>query len=327
MPLELREFSLNMMGEEANILFTEPIFSDVDLTQNFRVIPNVISKKKIAFAQELEKIVRTYSGCGFMPLGSARLYERWIEVDRAKVDLTICWEEFRDTFYEELLKKGTAIADLTGTVLMNMVETMVRGAIKKDILRLAWFGNKADTDPAYSVTDGLWTVILPAFVTANQTPYYNTSSGSALSSGDGIEILRTLYDNQDVRLKALPKGMKKFYVSTTVADQYRDDLENGGGADAGITMLQDGSEVLRFRGIEVVEMLSWNEIMASDFASANAHLAILTTPQNLVLATDVADAEAQLKIWFNEETEMNNIKARWKMGFNVIHPTLMSVGY
>lgn len=327
MAVDIRQIDVQFQGEEARQIFIEPIYMDDDIRQNFRVIPNVVSKKKLAFAQELEKVVRKYTGCGFAPVNGFKVYDRWIEVDRCKADVVMCWEEFKDTVYEELLKTGTSIADLTGTTLMQLAETMIQNAVKKDNQRLAFFGNRADADPAYDSTDGFWTVILKAFVDADQCPYFNTSSGTPLSAGDGIEILRTIYDNQDIRLKGLPKAMKKFFVTGSVYEQYRDDIENGGGGDAGIRMLQDGTEMLVFRGIEVKPMWTWSEIMSADFASDNSHLCLLTTPQNLAMATDVNDPEAQFRIWYDDEDEQVKIKARWKMGFQVVHPSLLSVGY
>jgi hypothetical protein len=327
MPVDVRSLDVQFRGEEANTIFIEPIYMDDDLRSQFRIIPNVTSKKKLAFVQELEKIVRSHTGCGFSPVGSTRVYERWIEVDKAKADVAMCWEEFKDTVYEELLKKGLSMGDLTGTLLMQISEAMVKNAIKKDNQRLAWFGDKADDDPAYDCVDGFWRVILKAFVDADQCPYFDTGSGTALSAGDGIEMLRTLYSNQDVRLRGLPDETKKFWVSGTIWEQYQTDLEDGGGADGGWQMLQSGKKMLTFRNIEVKPMWLWSEIMAQDFSQDNAHLALLTTPQNLAMGTDFQDAESQLRMWYDEEDEMVKTKARWKHGFQVVHPQLLSVGY
>jgi hypothetical protein len=45
------------------------------------------------------------------------------------------------------------------------------------------------------------------------------------------------------------------------------------------------------------------------------------------MATDVNDPESQMRIWYDEEDEQVKIKCRWKHGFQVVHPTLLSVGY
>ena len=323
----LESLNVSYQGDTANTLFYEPMFMDQDLLSQFRVIPNVTSKRKLAFVQELEKVVRNYTGCGFAPAGSTKMYDRWVEVDRCKVDMVLCWEEFKDTVHEELLKKGVSIGDVTGTLIFDILQRLIVNAVKKDNLRLAFFGNRASTSSAYDITDGLFTVHLPAFIAANQTPYVNAGSGSALAAGAGIALMRAVFAAQAPALYGLPANMKKFYVDRSVFESYRLDVENGGGGDGGITLLQNGQTVFTFRGIEIVPMVLWSEIMATDFASATSHQVLLTSPDNLVLATDLQNQDSQFTVWYDEKDENVCIKARWKMGFQVIHPALMVAAY
>ena len=60
-------------------------------------------KKKMAFVTELEQIVRSYDGCGFVPVGNMDIYQRTIEVRDLRADFSQCWDEYRDTVFEELL--------------------------------------------------------------------------------------------------------------------------------------------------------------------------------------------------------------------------------
>lgn len=325
--VELKDIDVQYTGYEARTLFFEPVFMDADVRRDFRVMPNVVSKKKLQFVQELEKVVRKHTGCGFDPIKGFNLYERYIEVDRAKVDMAICWEEFKDTVFEELLNKGVSISELDGTMMMSILENQLRSAIKKDCSRLAFFGNKADTDPAYDVTDGLWTVLLPDFVAANQTPYKNTGSGSALSAGDGLDLFRDVFDNADIRLKGLPASEKAVYVDGITYEQLRSDIEDRPTNFSSVQDIVSVREILTFRGVRIEPMWLWNEIMANDFDQNNSHLLLYTAPKNIVYATDLLDSESQFRIWYDDKTEEVNLKARWKFGFNVIHPALMSVGY
>jgi hypothetical protein len=327
MPVDMRDIAVSFQGEEMNTIFLEPVYRDTDIRSTFRYVNVPGNKKKLGFVQELEKVVRQYTSCGFQPIGNVSIYDRCIEVERLRADLVMCWEEFKDTIFEESFKRGVAMPDLTGTIVFNILEDMVRNAVIKDNMRLAFFGNKAVADPAYNSVDGFWSVYLPQFVTANQAPYFNTNSGAALSSGDGIEFLRTVYDNADVRLKGLPTNLKKFFVSGSIAMQYREDLENASGIEGAYRLLQDGSEVLTFRGVEVVPMWTWDTIMTADFNAPNTHFILYTTPDNLALGGDVTDTESLFRVWYDEEDEQVKIKTRYKMGFQVIHPSLLSVGY
>ena len=48
------QFSVNFKGDEANELFLKPVYFDDEITSQFRVMLNVVTKKKMAFAQALE---------------------------------------------------------------------------------------------------------------------------------------------------------------------------------------------------------------------------------------------------------------------------------
>ena len=84
---ELSQLDVSFRGTEANNIFLEPVFFDDDLRGQFRILGNVANKKKMVFVQQLENIVRKYSGCGFNPVGSVSIYDRTIDVEKMKVDL------------------------------------------------------------------------------------------------------------------------------------------------------------------------------------------------------------------------------------------------
>lgn len=60
--VELNEFNVSYTGVEANTIFMEPIFMDGNVAQEFRVMPNVVTKKKLQFADSLEKILQRHVG-------------------------------------------------------------------------------------------------------------------------------------------------------------------------------------------------------------------------------------------------------------------------
>jgi len=119
--VEISQLDVSFRGTEANNIFLEPVFFDDDLRGQFRVLGNVANKKKMVFVQDLENIVRKYSGCGFNPVGSVDIYQRTIDVEKMKVDLEMCWDEFEDTVFEELLKTGTRLPDVSGTLIENIL--------------------------------------------------------------------------------------------------------------------------------------------------------------------------------------------------------------
>jgi hypothetical protein len=324
--VEISQLDVSFRGTEANNIFLEPVFFDDDLRGQFRVLGNVANKKKMVFVQQLENIVRKYSGCGFNPVGSADIYQRTIDVEKMKVDLEMCWDEFEDTVFEELLKTGTRLPDISGTLIETILLTRVQQAIRNDITRLSYFGDQSSNNPNFDSLDGFWTVYYPQLVADDLVPRTNTGSGTNLAAGDGFAILRDVYDQAPLQLKGLPANQKVFNVTQSVYSQLREDIENGGGGDYGLLQLINGVEQFTFRGVTVIPQFRWDDI-ATSLGTTKPHYVEYTTPQNKVLATDVLSPETALELWYDQKDEKVYIKARFKMGVNYIHPSLISLGY
>jgi hypothetical protein len=324
--VEISQLDVSFRGTEANNIFLEPVFFDDDLRGQFRVLGNVANKKKMIFVQQLENIVRKYSGCGFNPVGAADIYQRTIDVEKMKVDLEMCWDEFEDTVFEELLKTGTRLPDISGTLIETILLTRVQQAIRNDITRLSYFGDQSSNNPNFDSLDGFWTVYYPQLVADDLVPRTNTGSGTDLAAGDGFAILRDVYDQAPLQLKGLPANQKVFNVTQSVYSQLREDIENGGGGDYGLLQLINGVEQFTFRGVTVIPQFRWDDI-ATSLGTTKPHYVEYTTPQNKVLATDVLSPETALELWYDQKDEKVYIKARFKMGVNYIHPSLISLGY
>lgn len=323
---ELGQFAVSYRGDLANEILLEPVFFDSELRSSFRIMPNVTNRRKMQFVEKLENVVRKYTGCGFTPIGNMSVYDREIEVQRMKIDMKICWDEFKDTVFEELLNQGTRLPDLTGTQIEAILIGRIQQALRLDLERLAFFGNTASNDPNYDSVDGLWTVYYPELVAEALSPRTNTGSGSDLTAGDGIDILRAVYDQAPNELKALPANQKVFNVTHSVYNQYLVDIEEGGGADYGLLTMINGVQTLQFRGIPVMPYHRWDGILTA-LGTTKPHYVEYTTPLNRVLATDITDPGTDLSIWYDQKDEEVYMKGRWKMGVNYVHHSLVSLGY
>ena len=323
---ELGQFAVSYRGDLANEILLEPVFFDSELRSSFQVMPNVTNRRKMQFVEKLENVVRKYTGCGFTPIGNMSVYDREIEVQRMKIDMKICWDEFKDTVFEELLNQGTRLPDATGTQIEAILIGRIQQALRLDLERLAFFGNTKSNDPNYDSVDGLWTVFYPELVAEALSPRTNTGSGSDLSAGDGIDILRAVYDQAPNELKALPANQKVFNVTHSVYNQYLVDIEEGGGADYGLLTLINGVQTLQFRGIPVMPFHRWDGILTA-LGTTKPHYVEYTTPRNRVLATDITDPGTDLSIWYDQKDEEVYMKGRWKMGVNYVHHSLVSLGY
>jgi len=329
------EAMLNVKGVQANKIFLDPVFQDAEITTMFRVIPNVIYRQKMLHAGEMDEILRLKTGCGFKPVGGMSIYERCIETYDITADTQQCYDEYFNTVFQEAYNKGVRITDLTGTVMQSIWLNRVLLSMKKQIIKLAFFGDKATADETQNLVDGLWTVYIPQLVTQGLVTRIDSNSGTPLAAGEGIELLDKVMDEAKPELKATGSSEKFIIVSNNVYERLEKDIRNGVAGDAAyISEVENGRNAIRFRGVSVMPMYLWQGLAAQYMtgiipgaANGDANLVLYTTRDNLVLATDVVSSFTEVKTMYDDFEELNKMCSRFKLGFNYVHPSLMSVAY
>lgn len=310
------ELNLNIQGDEASKLLLSPIFFEDSVPELFEVMPMVNSEKKMAYASVMKNVLQRSISCGLRPKGEVDIYERCINTDLVAVYVTQCFDEALNLAYQSALKTGADISDLNGTIFMEILVRRVQEAIKKDIEKLAFYGDKVSADANINLTDGMWVYIFD-LVARSLIPYVDTNSGTPLGAGDGIDILEAMYENQSNELKAVAPAQKLFLVSTDLYFQYVKDLEQGSiNSEAYTSNIESGGRGSRYRNIEVRPMWDWQQYALDFQGTADAHQAILTTRDNMVMATDVQSPQNQLQVWYDMDSELNKIRTRFRFGFN-----------
>lgn len=311
-----------------NTLFFDPVWLSMLTLNKFRVITNVTDKKKLGFVRKLDKILQKAISCGWTPKGSVDVYERTIEVDSVKVNLEMCSDEFESTVIaQNFAKTGNSKYDLQGTDFLRMVMQLIQDSLPGEYQRLFWFGKKSSTDVTLNMTDGFWSVHATALVNAGLSPYINSASGAPLAPGDGLALLKKMYKAQSIPLKGLSKSEKVFYVTDSVYEAVQDDYELLGGGDAGRTATINGVESLAYRGIRIEADANWDETMDVDYSAPDTHLALLTTPNNLIMATNMASDMNKVESWYDRKDELNFLKVNSKFGTNFVHPAFFVIAY
>ena len=309
------ELEIDLIGQEAQIALLKPIFFD-DSLDLFQKMYMVNSKQKIAYASVMKNVIQRSISCGMRPKGSVDIYERTINTEYLGIYLNQCFDEALNLCYESLLKAGNEISDLTGTFFMEVLVTRAQEAIKKDLEKLAFYGDKTSANEDNNTVDGLW-VYLKDLISKNAIPVVNTGSGSPLAAGDGIDILQEMYENQRNELKAVAPENKIFLVTTDLYFQYQKDLREGSiNSSAFTSNVQEGGLGTAFESIEVRPMWDWQNYALEYQGQADAHQAILTTKDNLVVATDIEDQETMLEVWYDRDSELNKVRAKFRYGFN-----------
>jgi hypothetical protein len=327
--VEAGQFRIGLVGTQAQEMLFKPIFFDAEIEEIFDVMVMVNKKQNVGYVGAMEDIMQLANGCGWTPKGSLSLFERCIDTEEIKVNLEMCYDEFVGTVYKQKLKAGSQSTNLEGTVFAQILMTRMQQSLRKQMLKAAFFGNKASTDEAVNMTDGMWSVYLPQLVAANLIPYINSNSGTPLGAGDGIDLLTAVWENASNVLSAVPEAQKVLLVSANVYRQYLQDLQNNGVSSAAhLTLLTNGAQRLTFNGIEVRPMYDWAQYAAQYLGiPADANFVLYTERTNLVLGTDIANPTNQAIVWHDEEEEKLKVKSRFYLGFNYKHSDFFTVAY
>ena len=211
-------------------IFYQPEENNPSVEELYRVM-DVRDKKNIYLPQELRKIFRVdTNGCGFTAAGGTfNINDKTISTEKIKANLELCVEEFIDTIWSEVLKRGVDINDLAATDIDEMVRTQITKATRSDIHRLVWFADADDADADWTQFDGWISLFLDAsadigascFIDMDSTAF---ESSDALAAGGALGLLRQMYENATASLRSASN--KRFYVTYTVLNNVMTSYED-----------------------------------------------------------------------------------------------------
>jgi hypothetical protein len=333
--VDMSQLAVNFTGVQASEIFLDPIFIGSPLSEFFQIMPNIKNgKKKMLFAGAIDNILRQRTGCGFCPVGDLKINERCITTTDVKGETAQCWDEFQDTILLEALNSGIRKADLSGTILQNILLTRLQQGVERQLNLLAFFGDKATANEEQNIVDGLWTVYLPQLVTQGLTPRVNSLSGTALGAGNAIQLLDDVVDSTGNELDTFDASDKVILVTRAVWRQLQKDIRDGAdGSTAFSSEVQDSKTMLFFDGIEVVKMSRWEGLAAQYMTNvlpgvtSNFNLVLLTHRRNLVLGTNMEADINTFETWYERKEEEYLTRTAFMLGFNYVHPSLMAVAY
>lgn len=314
-------------------LFYKPQEGGQDVFALYKVM-QVVDKTNLYIPGNLSKILRKYTTCGFSQQGTLAISDRTISTTKVKSNLEECEDAFDGTVFEEAIKKGVDIDDLQGTVIEDILRQKLMDGLASDIPRICWFADAGSGSSDYDQFDG-W-VHLIGDVSGSVGQYLDMNTVAAIEVGgvlvaDGaITLFRSMYENQSKTLRAVDRSQKKFYVTSTIMDNYLTTLEDTQN-ERGQLNLEDGSTVVKFRGIEVVEVKGWDTHLADasnpQAAGVGANMCVFTTPDNLIVGCDVLSPMNEVKSWYSDDDEVIRMKVKFKLGAQILHPELLSFAY
>ena len=330
-------FTHTYAGKEilSPIFFDPQVFAPSPF-ENFQVLPNISTSANIYLPNKLEKVITADGGCGFTATGTTTIDDKTITPVKLKINLEQCSDEFDNTIFAESMRKGTDINDLIGTDIGNIILTVVQNALRSDVPKLSWGGESADADAFYGTMNG-YIDILDAATTAgtiganvDMTTQGHVVAGAYVANG-ALGALRELYENMPMTLRAIPRNDLKIMCTASTVDNLLTSYE-ALGTDSGLNNLINGDTRLRFRGIDIIEYAQWDEMFtdatfpAALNAKVGSNMIVITTPKNLIIASDVSDVQSQLDVWYDKKDELVFYKVKFKLGAAIVHEELVVWG-
>lgn len=332
-------FSHTYAGRELlTEIFYQPEENVPSIESLYRVI-DTVDKTNIYIPNKLRKILRKYTSCGFTAAGGTfTLSDRTISTEKIKANVEQCVDEFTDTIFAEAMKRGVMVDDLSNTVIDEILRNQFVKGVTSDIHRIFWFADANDADADWNQFDGLISLFLDASATIGADCFIDMDA-TAFESGDALAVdgakglLKQMYEDADVTL--LNMDNKQFYVTKTVYDNLLDTYEDTA-SSAGLLRLIGGTNQLTFRGIPVVQVPEWDVNLADSTnphytgsgLSIGSNLIVFTTPDNLIVGTDVTSPSSEFRIRYNDDDdELMKIISKFKLGAQFVHESLVCLAY
>lgn len=343
--IDLAKFSFtDEQIRDINELVLEQILEAPDLQAIHTIFPGIVSGKEIGFIGEGGLVGKKGQGCDPTPqdwrIGSRKLTwhpKTW------EVYLDECATDLENTMVIYCMNKGVRMHDLTDTDYMAVFVEVLGKAIKKAIYRIVWFNDEdaanyipaAGEAPAgggiitpgvdteyFDIIDGFWKQLFaaaattPAQLVAIDANDKTTVSEqySTMTAEAAYALLSQMHFKAPILLR---QSSDATYLCTqSVADAYQAYLE-GKGIESTYTNLVEGVKMLKFRGINLIPMPIWDEmIMAFNKTGDKVykpHRCLLIEKGNLGIGTPSDNVLEELDVWYEKKDRKNYVLAKDKI--------------
>ncbi len=297
----------------------------------FVVRTDVTVRSEMLFVGLADKLTRAGTGCGVSANnGNLRFDSKWLEPKDLEIEDVYCAKDFDNKIKGLALKLGVNLKDLTDTDLGRLIVELYADVWMRDSKNLAINGDTANASPFYSTMDGAWKYLF---------------AGVAAAAGDGAQVQRFtavttalpadyardiflpgLYALQPKRMKEIADTDKVYAVTDAIWENYYQSLSSNGQLESSFSTLQNGTQVLKYRGINVVKEYLFEE-GATDLTSTRPNRGWLTVKGNLEVGMDTDSQDAVMDFFYDKKSKTNTMRINWKEAVNYAQGDMTVVGY
>ena len=304
---------------DVNKTILEPLFLGQDYMQYMDVMPNVAGTIVLDRFQALSGITKEFAaGTEFTSETGEKGATVTITPKRMEAEIAFAGNSLFNKMKGQLMKGGHDFDNVDGTVVKNILLDLIGQGVQSDFNRQLWLSDSGASGD-FGIYDGIFQAAFEASSNSINRGSIDPeqTTDAALVAGNGIKILRALYDNASPEL--LGAGNHVLFVSGDIADDYMLTLEGTGFTTSGYGTLVNGMPQLMFRGIPVVVRRDWDIAIAANVANINGasnaaetHRAMLTTKDAFAVATDFSNNSVEQ--WYSNDNKEYRFRVAYSIG-------------
>ena len=331
---------------DINELLYDEVMQAPEISLIHTIHPNIVFDKEIGFIGEGGLVGVAGQGCD--PTAQDwKIGTRSVKWTPKSWEILIedCWKDLESTCAVYALKQGVDISDFSTTDYYAIVVQVLSAAIKKFVVRLAWFN---DTDAKnvsangvitngvdtryFSIIDGFWkqiiaqTTVNPAQRVAITENTGATYAQQELAPTSAANYLKALKYKASMVLRSMTDAIVPCTQSIYDAwEQYNQGKE----IESLYTKLIDGTETLKDYGMTLMPQPIWDEMIVKYENTGtklnNPHRAVLTTKGNLNIGVDKESSFEDMRIWYNPDSRKVKTEVMGKADAKLYNPELLQV--
>lgn len=328
---------------------------------------DVVVREKMYMVSMQENITRKRAGCGERTnTGALIAREKFLSVENLQIWDEICAEDFGGTFWELARKKGYDVNNLEGTAIMDLLMELYMGVGKRDLLSIVQFGDTtidpgtpvANPGPTgtptqkaafakysllktLSTMDGFWKLVFDAVAArgADATDPDGIIRAEVIPQTGALPanyvrdiLLPSLYNSQSDLMDQVDDGEKLFVLSrdlyTNLEASSRQFAVAG---ERAYDIYRNGEGELMFNGIRIVKNKMIAQKALTPYAAGDPRTftrrAYLIVRDGFQVGTDTYQDSQKFEGWYSRDTDLNNIRMRYKLGLQYLDGDVIVVAY
>lgn len=312
---------------------------------------DVVVREKMIHAHMSKYITRKRSGCGEKTNSGKPIFrEKYLEVVNAQIWDEICAEDFGGTVADLARKKGYDVNNLEGTEIESLLTDLYVNIWERDFAMIVQFGDKDIVVPAkpadgasealklayakaatLSIADGFWKLVFDGVAAkaadANDPDGITRAAvipaGALAANYTRDVLLPALYEGQSLLMDQVDDSQKLFVLSRSLYQNLQASLRSfGTTGEASTGFMLNGTGELSYNGIPIVKNTDIEQEV--DTFKRRAYL---TVKGGFQVGTDTHQQSQVMEGWYSKDTDLNNIRVRYKVGMNYLDGDVVIVAY